>query len=106
MDTLLNGLEIGPLLPSSLSHLILNMFVNVTFAYRRHTIPVSPCIGFPPSAHFSLPLASNHSHSFYYLYTDDSHTWSQRRLALNSGCCLYNLLVVCGVWMKKEKPSG
>lgn len=68
-------------------------------------IPVSPCIEFLPSAYFSLPLGSNHSHSFYYLYTDDSHTWSQHGLAPNSGCGLYNLLVKSRVgygWKKRS----
>lgn len=97
-------LEIRPLLANSLSHLILSMSVNVTFTYRKGSNPCVSlycCHPLPTSSHWGF----NHSHSFYYLYTDDSHTWVQHGRTSHSAWCLHNLLVMGGVGAKKERPS-
>lgn len=115
-STLLSSSEIGPLLPSSLNHLILHVSVNVTFIYHtlsppwKHQGPwQSLCLPAPfvPPVHSSLPLGVQSLREVPSLYTDDSHThpWlSSTGLPSHSGWCPNSLLVTRGVGTEKERP--
>lgn len=103
MNTLLSSLEMRPLLPSSLSHLILNMSVNVTFTDHRGS---NPCI-VSTLRPLLLPTGSPITPTASTISTPDgSHTWSPAwACPLILGGVLYSLLVMGGVGTKIERPS-